>query len=241
MYLKDITVPIPFEQGRIVIRRGKAVEMELSRLYSEEKKDSRVCRRVIGQMAPLYTDRMYPNENYFALVKNDVPAEIRDAFLLRCAKKREIAELKKDPAAMRRRVSEGIQYLKEKGKKAAGETTKVNGGQTPAITVPAPWYITDEHDLNYVIRVFGDLYAMMEAYAMKYPDSIPATYKVRMLNGILKELKITLPDHRIIQDLDIIEEPVTEKNTDRTAVLTGMSNSDVLMLLTWYKNAIKGS
>ncbi len=239
MYLKDITVPIPFEQGRIVIRREKAVEMELSRTYSEEIKSSRVRRKVIGQIAPLYTDRMYPNENYFALVKNDVPAEIRDAFLLRCAKKQEIDELKKDPAAMQQRLSAGIQYLKEKGIKAAKERMN-EGNSSLVMPVPAPWYITDEHDLNYVMKVFSDLYSMMEAYAMKHPDSITAPYKVRMFNRILNELKMTLPDHRAIQGLELIEEPVTEKSADGTSVLTGMSNSDVLMLLSWYRNAIRG-
>ena len=121
MYLKEITVPIPFEQGKIVIRNEKTVQMELDREYSSETQNSRVRRRTIGKVVPLFADRMYPNENYFALVPNTVPREIRDPFLMRCAKKKEIAELKKDPAAMQRRVSNGVQYLKEKGKQLSPE------------------------------------------------------------------------------------------------------------------------
>ena len=233
MYLKDITVPIPFDQGRIVIRGEKRVEMELCRAYSDETQDSRVRRKAIGQVAPLYTDRMYPNENYFALVKNDVPAETRDAFLLRCAKQREITELRKDPAAMKRRVDEGIRYLKDQGR-------TISGGETaPAASPRVPWYITDEHDLRYAMNVFSDLYTVMEAYAMRHPNSVLAGYKVRMFNRILNELKATLPDHQVIQGLDLIEEPREQTDAEGNTRMTGMTNSDALMLLTWYKDAIK--
>lgn len=54
--------------------------MELDREYSSETQNSRVRRRTIGKVVPLFADRMYPNENYFALVPNTVPREIRDPF-----------------------------------------------------------------------------------------------------------------------------------------------------------------
>ena len=235
MYLKDITVPIPFGQGKIIIRNGKTVQLELDREYSSETQDSRVRRRTIGQVVPLFSDQMYPNENYFALVPNTVPREIRDPFLTRCAKKREIAELKKDPAAMQRRVSRGVEYLKEKGKQislAAPEPEQKDSEKKK-------WYIRDHHDLAYAMQVFDDLYLVVETCAEKHPDRVFAGYKVEMINRILNELKITLKEHLIIQDLDLIEEP--RKVTDENGVTTleGMSNCDVLMLLTWYKDAIK--
>ena len=210
MYLKEISVPIPFHMGKIVIRKEKTVQMELSREYSSETQDSRVVRKTIGQVVPLFEDQMYPNENYFALVKNDVPKEIRDPFLLRCAKKRERAQLKKDPAAMQRRVSDGVEYLKEKGKKmaAGGKGTKEGPGEK------REWYIRDLHDLSYAMQVFNDLYGLMEVWSEKHPDSIIAGYKVKMFNRILEELKGTLPDHRIVQSLELIEEPRMEKDED---------------------------
>ena len=141
MYLKEITVPIPFEQGKIVIRNEKTVQMELDREYSSETQNSRVRRRTIGKVVPLFADRMYPNENYFALVPNTVPREIRDPFLMRCAKKKEITELKKDPAAMQRRVSNGVLYLKEKGK----QVSPADQDQKPP--EEKKWYVRDHHQL----------------------------------------------------------------------------------------------
>ena len=221
MYLKEIQVPIPFDRGKIVIRNGKAVQVEVKRTYSSETKDSRVVRKTIGQVVPLYEDRMYPNENYFALIPNDVPEEIRDPFLLRCARNREKAELRKDPAALQRRVAEGVRQLKMKGAAMGrADEAPLPSGQTP-------WYITDIHDLNYIRDVFNALYDLMEIYGSKYPDSKVDEYKVEMINRILKELKETLPAHRIIQKLELIRESQG-----------GRTYSDVLMLMTWYKQAV---
>ena len=229
MYLKEISVPIPFDKCRIVIEKEKTVRMELSRTYSRETKDSRVKRKVIGQALPLYPGRMYPNENYFALVPNEVPAEIRDPFLRRCARQRELAEMKKDPEAMMQRVSGGIRALQEAGRALpAGVGPAAGSSGQPE---KPPWYIADEHDLEFAMKLFGELYSLLEAYAAKDPNGILAAYKVRMFNRILQELKLTLPEHRIIQRLELLEEPAEEAD--------GMSNSDALMLLAWYKNALK--
>jgi hypothetical protein len=103
MYLKDYPVEIPFDQYRIVIRKEKWVSLEVERRYNKDTGDSRVQRKVIGQVVPLFPGKMYPNENYFSLVvPNHVPEDIRDAFLRRCERKRELAELKKDPISASR-------------------------------------------------------------------------------------------------------------------------------------------
>ena len=65
MYLKEYPVEIPFEKFRIVIRKEKWVLLETERTYSKETKDSRVQRKVIGQVVPHFPGKMYPNENYF--------------------------------------------------------------------------------------------------------------------------------------------------------------------------------
>ena len=90
MYLKDYPVEIPFDQYRIVIRKEKWVSMEVERKYNKETGNSRVQRKVIGQVVPLFPGKMYPNENYFSLVvPNSVPEDILDAFLRRCERQRE--------------------------------------------------------------------------------------------------------------------------------------------------------
>ena len=247
MFLKNYTVDIPYDQGKIVIRNEKRVELELERRYSKETQDTRVSRRTIGLVVPLFPGKMYPNENYFALVPNSVPEEIRDAFLRRCARRREIAALKKDPETTMRRVSAAIQYLKEEGRRismeakeqeqkmrladAIAQYSAENGGAGEEKKEEQKfWFITNEHELEYAMKVFSDLYSLMESYTVRNPKDELDEYKVAMFNRILEELKLTMPQHRILQQLELIRGPGEEED--------GMTNSDVLMLLTWYKNCL---
>ena len=231
LYLKEIKVPIPFDQYRIVIRNGKAVQLELNRSYSSETKDSRVTRKTIGQVVPLYTGMMYPNEHYFALIKNNVPEEIRDAFLMKCARQRERAALQKDPEAMMKKVNESINFLKKEGTAHGGGQEKDDDEKI--------WYIKDEHDLEYALDVFNDLYELTEGYASRYPNVALDPFKVKMFNKILEELKLTLSRSGPIQQLELIPEPRLERDRFGNEYWDGMSYSDLIMLLAWYKNALK--
>ena len=235
MYLKDYPVEIPFDQYRIVIRKEKWVSLEVERRYNKDTGDSRVKRVTIGQVVPLFPGKMYPNENYFSLVvPNSVPEDVRDDFLCRCKRQRELAELKKDPERMMRQVEAGIRFLKEEGRKIkmeqgkALENPEAGDGQEEKF-----WFITDAHELEYVMKVFGDLYNLMEVYASRNPKDTLDGYKAAMFNRILEELKLTMPEHRILQGLEMIAAPGEDGK--------GMTYSDALMLLTWYKNCLRGS
>ena len=164
MYLKDYPVEIPLDQYRIVIRKEKWVSLEVERRYNKDTGDSRVQRKVIGQVVPLFPGKMYPNENYFSLVvPTHVPEDIRDAFLCRCERKRELAELKKDPERMMRQVEAGIRFLKEEGRKIKMEQGKAT--ENPEIASGSKekfWFITDAHALEHVMKLFGDLCNLME-------------------------------------------------------------------------------
>ena len=241
MILKDYAVNIPFDLGGIVVKREKWVEMETERTYPEGKKGSRVKRVTIGQVVPLFPGKMYPNENYFSLVvPNSVPEKIRDDFLRRCERKRELAELKKDPERMMRQVEAGIRFLKEEGRRIKMEQKQRDYGpeiMDASETVQTEeserfWFITDEHELEYVMKVFGDLYNLMEVYASRNPKDVLDGYKAAMFNRILEELKLTMPEHRILQGLETIAAPGDDGK--------GMTYSDALMLLTWYKNCLRG-
>ena len=103
-YLKELTVPIP-EDKLVVIRKGKSVEYETDRIYSPEKQNTRVVRRVIGKVDPVNPGRMFPNEMYFQLFpENEVPEEVRDEFLRGCEIKRQMNAVRSDPD----RVIEGV-------------------------------------------------------------------------------------------------------------------------------------
>ena len=235
MYLKDYPVEIPFDQYRIVIRKEKWVSLEVERRYNKDTGDSRVQRKVIGQVVPLFPGKMYPNENYFSLVvPNHVPEDIRDAFLRRCERKRELAELKRDPERMMRQVEAGIRFLKEEGRKIKMEQGKPTvNSENASGSKEKFWFITDAHELEYVMKVFGDLYNLMDVYASKNPNETLDGYKAAMFNRILEELKLTMPEHRILQGLELIAAPGEDGK--------GMTYSDALMLLTWYKNCLRGT
>ncbi len=241
MYLKDYPVEIPFDQYRIVIRKEKWVSMEVERKYNKETGNSQVQRKVIGQVVPLFPGKMYPNENYFSLVvPNSVPEEIRNDFLRRCERQRELAELKKDPERMMRQVEAGLRFLQEAGRKIKMEQKQQDGGpegRDVSGTVQTEeserfWFITDAHELEYVMKVFGNLYNMKEIYTSRNPKDTLDGYKAAMFNRILEELKLTMPEHRILQGLETIAAPGEDGK--------GMTYSDALMLLTWYKNCLRG-
>ena len=205
--------------------------MEVDRSYYGKTKDTRVQRKTIGQAIPLYPGMMYPNENYFALVPNTVPENIRDGFLMKCARKRELAELKKNPEQMMNRVAQGVDFLKKRG--AGHMTHKGKDSQGKA------WFIKDAHDLEYARSVFSDLYDLTDAYAARNPQAIVEPYKVKMFNRLLEELKLTLTASDPIQQLELIPEPEEVADANGNMIITGLSYSDVMMLLTWYRNALK--
>ena len=116
-YLKEMTVPIPQNDGRVVIRRGKTVEYELDRTYSQETQDTRVTRRVIGKMDPVNPGRMFPNEMYFQLFpENEVPEEVRDEFLRGCEIKRQMSAIRSDPDRIIEGVINGMSELRDDGR-----------------------------------------------------------------------------------------------------------------------------
>ena len=116
-YLKEMTVPIPQNDGRVVIRRGKTVEYELDRTYSQERQDTRVTRRVIGKVDPVNPGRMFPNEMYFQLFpENEVPEEVRDEFLRGCEIKRRMQEIRRSPEEIVEGVISGLSELRDGGR-----------------------------------------------------------------------------------------------------------------------------
>ena len=94
-YLRTMTVPIPLDDGPVVIRQGKTVEYQLERTYESEDKSTRVKRRVIGKVDPVNPGRMFPNEMYFQLFpENEVPEEVREEFLRGCEIKRQMSAIR---------------------------------------------------------------------------------------------------------------------------------------------------
>ena len=228
-YLKELTVPIP-EDKLVVIRKGKSVEYETDRIYSPETKNTRVVRRVIGRVDPVNPGRMFPNETYFQLFpENKVPAEVRDEFLRGCEIKRQMQTIRRNPEEIIEGVVNGLSEL--------GCGRNVGDGSLVPHSCncekPSP---CSEKSLNYVIlrRLFDDVYYSVEELASKYPNEVIAPFKVKQINEVLEEIRKNVDDEGIRPYLRLVEEPeIAEENG--STMIKGLTYSDVLMMLKWYK------
>ena len=222
-YLKELTVPIP-EDKLVVIRKGKSVEYETDRIYSPETKNTRVVRRVIGRVDPVNPGRMFPNETYFQLFpENRVPAEVRDEFLRGCEIKRQMQTIRRNPEEIIEGVVNGLNEM----------------GGFPISPQPPFGHSSNEktdNQLNYVMlrRLFDDIYYSIEELAGKYPNEVIAPFKVKQINEVLEEIRKNVDDEGIRPYLRLIEEPeIAEENG--STMIKGLTYSDVLMMLKWYK------
>ena len=229
-YLKELTVPIP-EDRLAVIRKGKSVEYETDRIYSPETKNTRVVRRVIGKVDPVNPGRMFPNEMYFQLFpENEVPEEVRDEFLRGCEIKRQMQEIRRSPEEIIEGVVNGLSEL------GAGGRNVGDGSLVPHscnCEKPSP---CSEKSLSYVLlrRLFDDIYYAIEELASKYPNEVIAPFKVKQINEVLEEIRKNVDDKGILPYLRLIEEP-EETGEDGKSFLKGLTYSDILLMLKWYK------
>ena len=229
-YMKEMTVPIP-DDRRVVIRREKTVEYEIDRNRSEDKGDTRVVRRVIGKVDPVNLGRMFPNEMYFQLFpENEVPEEVRDEFLRGCEIKRRMQEIRRSPEEIIEGVVNGLSEL------GAGGRNVGDGSLVPHscnCEKPSP---CSEKSLSYVLlrRLFDDIYYAIEELASKYPNEVIAPFKVKQINEVLEEIRKNVDDEGILPYLRLIEEPgITEENG--STIIKGLTYSDVLLMMKWYK------
>ena len=228
-YMKEMTVPIP-DDRRVVIRREKTVEYEIDRNRSEDKGDTRVTRRVIGKVDPVNPGRMFPNEMYFQLFpENEVPEEVRDEFLRGCEIKRRMQEIRRSPEEIIEGVVNGLSEL--------GCGRNVGDGSLVPHSCncekPSP---CSEKSLSYVLlrRLFDDIYYAIEELASKYPNEVIASFKVKQINEVLEEIRKNVDDEGILPYLRLIEEPgITEENG--STIIKGLTYSDVLLMMKWYK------
>ena len=209
-YLKTVTVPIPFEDKLVVIRKGVRVEYEIDRIYLPEEQNTRVKRNVIGKVDPVQPGRMFPNEFYFELFpENEVPEEVREEFLRACAIKRQMSVIRKNPEEVIDGVVKGLEIL---------------GGLSDRPPDPLrPECFCEGDEMNYTMlrRVFDEIYYAVEELAGKFPNEVIVPFKVERINEILEALRDNTDDDRIRPFLRLIEE--------------GLTYSDVLLMMKWYK------
>ena len=209
-YLKEYTVPIPWDQGNIVIRKGDTVEYQLDRTYEPEDKSTRVQRKVIGKVDPVQPGRMFPNEFYFELFpENEVPEEVRDEFLRECEIKRQMRVIRQSPEEVVDHVVRGLSDLRVESEEWRA-LSRVESEE---------WRVK----MSYTVlrRVFDEIYYAVEELAGKFPNEAIVPFKVDRINEVLDSLRNSVEDDSIKPFLRLIEQ--------------GLSYSDVLVMMKWYK------
>ena len=204
-YLLTITVPIP-EDKLIVIRDGKKVEYEVDRTYVGNR-STRVKRKVIGKVDPVQVGRMFPNEAYFELFPdNEVPGEVRDEFLRECEIKRQMKVIRRSPEEIVDNVVRGLGVMNSEFRIQNSELRDEMAKQ-----------------MKYTMlrRVFDEMYYAVEELAGKYPNEIVVPFKVERVNEVLGALQDSVEDEKIKPFLRLVEE--------------GLTYSDVMMIMKWYK------
>ena len=78
-----------------------------------------------------------------------------------------------------------------------------------------------ERNYTMLRRVFDEVYYAIEELAGKNPNEVIVPFKVERINEVLEALRSGIEDERIRPFLRLIEE--------------GLTYSDVLLLLKWYK------
>jgi len=78
-----------------------------------------------------------------------------------------------------------------------------------------------ERNYTMLRRVFDEVYYAIEELAGKNPNEVIVPFKVERINEVLEALRNSVEDERIKPFLRLIEE--------------GLTYSDVLLLLKWYK------
>jgi len=229
-YLRELTVPIPWDQGHIVIRKGNTVEYQLDRTYQSEDKSTRVQRKVIGKVDPVQVGRMFPNEAYFELFPdNEVPEEVRDEFLRECEIKRQMKVIRRSPEEIVDHVVRGLGMLNQGAFRSPPGTPSADCSPNPLR--PECFLNEMEKQMKYTMlrRVFDEMYFAIEELAGRFPNEVIVPFKAERINEVLEALRgatanassDTCPNENIYGYLRLVEE--------------GLTYSDVMLIMKWYK------
>lgn len=97
----------------------------------------------------------------------------------------------------------------------------------------------EEREQQFMLRDFFDqLFFEFQIMSRKRPGFVVNENKVRRINKVLEPVIEMLKNEAYAGFLELIPEPEIQKVEDGSSVLTGMSYSDVSLLLTQFKGAL---
>ena len=194
----------------------QAIEYVRDHWYDPEKKQNRNKKSIIGQASKDYPNLMIPGRRYYDLFdyKTGKPKEN-----LTAAEEGEgevwddlVQEvLQKEDTIRQQAAEEERQQVEENVEK--------------------------QERLSIITKIFQSMAQTISAQAKKHPDHIVNVYKTRRINEILIEIKMGYRDSGYEDLLELVEEP-EEVEENGQKYLTGMTYSDVELLLTHYDNIL---
>ena len=96
-----------------------------------------------------------------------------------------------------------------------------------------------EREQRFILREFFEqLYYEFQMISRRRGDSVVNRNKVERLNKVLGPLLEMMAGESYIEFLELIPEPETKEMADSGTETTGMTYSDVALLLTQYKSAV---
>ena len=97
---------------------------------------------------------------------------------------------------------------------------------------------TEEREHGLMVRdFFEQMYFEFQGLARKKPNSVVNLFKVERLNRVMGMMKEMMQGEEYAMFLEEIPEPEETENEDGTIIRTGLTYSDVSMILTQYKIA----
>ena len=97
----------------------------------------------------------------------------------------------------------------------------------------------EEREHNFMLRDFFDqLFFEFQIMSRKRPNDVVNENKVKRINKVLEPAMEMMKDKPYAGFLELIPEPEEQETEDGKTILTGMSYSDVALLLTQFKSAL---
>ena len=91
-------------------------------------------------------------------------------------------------------------------------------------------------DFMIVREMFDKLYYYMDMLAERTPNDIVNLFKVKKINEVLEEFRAYVQDGEMKKDLQLLDEPMEETDEKGNKRLTGMTYSDAMVVMKWYKS-----
>lgn len=97
----------------------------------------------------------------------------------------------------------------------------------------------EERDYNFMLRDFFDqLFFEFQIMSRKRPNDVVNENKVKRINKVLEPVMEMMKEKPYAGFLELIPETEEQETEDRRTILSGMSYSDVALLLTQFKGAL---